>query len=470
MPDLNQRLRGIDRLSPPDLLPKARVKAEGASFGHSGVVATRSRRLATIVVALVIGLGGVAALFLAFGRNEQPTEPASPMPERIVFSSLIFPDTHGQIYSMAPDGSNLVQLTQGAVSYSSVSTSPDGERMAYVRLAIDLVPPRELPGPEGIYVANADGTGATEVFRSDEMPQSIKQVQWSPDGQSLGFVLRSIPPGRSSEGDWTYELWVMGADGSDPHPVSDDRITSFSWSPDGDRFVVTKETLDGNRFVNDIFVIGLDGSNLARLTSQGASRDPIWSPDGQRILFAEGWVPAGPRVMMMRADGSGVEQLLLGYDGWTVPLAWAPESDHVLVRAGNNQHQCSMLLASVSSGTSSVLLEGTTPRLQRDLGRGETPSSIGDPCVESASWSDPATRSSQTKATGASQSPQTVRIPDVVGLSPDEAEDVLMDLGLSMESEVVTGEYTNAAVIEQDPPPSSIAEEGDSIKVVIGPA
>src|SRR6266498_3547007 len=149
----------------------------------------------------------------------------------------------------------------------------------------------------------------------------------------------------------------LAADRSDPHPLSDDRITSFSWSPTGDRFAVTKETFGGNRSVDDIFVIGLDGSNLARLTTQGASRDPIWSPDGQRILFAEGWGPDGPRVMMMRADGSEVEPLPVRYDGWTEPLAWAPDSRQVLVMGGNDRHQCSMLLASVSSGTSSVLLE-----------------------------------------------------------------------------------------------------------------
>jgi hypothetical protein len=467
MPDLNERLRGIDRLSPPDLLSEARFKAEQASSGRSGVAATPMRRLATIVVALMLGLGGVAALFLAFGR-EQRTEPAAPVPERIVFSSLIFPDAPGQIYAMAPDGSDLVQLTRGTESYSSVSVSPDGERMAYVRLDLDAGSGGG-PGPEGIYVANADGTDATEVFRSGETPQSILEIQWSTDGRSLGFVLQSIPPGESSEADWTYELWVMGADGSDPHPVSDDRITSFSWSPAGDRLAVTKETVAGDRSVDDIFVIGLDGSNLARLTSQGASRNPIWSPDGQRILFAEGWVPNGPRVMVMRVDGSEVEPLPVRYDGWTEPLAWAPDSEQVLVSGGDDRHRCSTLVVSVDGGATSVLLEGTTPLATRFLGPGETPSSIGDPCLQSASWSG-ATPSSQTMAPGASQAPQTVRVPEVVGLRPDKAEVALMELGLSMESEVVSGGYTNAAVIEQDPEPGTILEMGDTVKVVIGPA
>jgi Tol biopolymer transport system component len=467
MPDLNQRFRGIDRLSPPDLLSEARVKAEEGSSGRSGVAATPMRRLATIVVALAFGLSGVAALFLAFG-DEQRTEPGAAVPARIVFSSLIFPDAPGQIYAMAPDGSDLVQLIRGAESYSSVRISPDGERMAYVRLERDAGSGGR-PGPEAIYVANADGTDATEVFRSSETPQSIVELDWSPDGRSLGFVLRSIPPGKSSEADWPYDLWVMSADGSDPRRVSDDRITSFSWSPTGDRFAVTKETFAGNRSGDDIFVIGLDGSNLARLTTQGASRDPIWSPDGQRILFAEGWGPDGPRVMVMRADGSDVEPLAVRYDGWTEPLAWAPDSQQVLVRGGNDRHQCSMLLVSVAGAATSVLLEGTTPLATRSFGAGETPSAIGDPCVESASWSG-VTPSSQTTAADVSRAPQTVRVPEVVGLSPEKAEVALIELGLSMESEVVTGTYTNAAVIEQEPEPGTIVEVGGTVKVVIGPA
>lgn len=102
-------------------------------------------------------------------------------------------------------------------------------------------------------------------------------------------------------------------------------------------------------------------------------------------MFAEGWMPRGPRVMVMRADGSEVEPLPLRYEGWAEPLAWAPDSGRILVGGGNSQHDCSMLLAS-ASGETSVLLEGTTVLATQHLEPGETPAATGDPCVQSASW------------------------------------------------------------------------------------
>ena len=147
------------------------------------------RRVAIIAAALVIGLAATAALFVAFGRDGNQVTPAGPGPERIFFTSIMFPDEPGQIYSMAPDGSDVVQVTEPPASYSSVSVSPDGARMAYVMVDV------KVPDSEGIYVANTDGSNATEIFRSSETPQSLIDLQWSPDGhRSASSTDRSHRP------------------------------------------------------------------------------------------------------------------------------------------------------------------------------------------------------------------------------------------------------------------------------------
>ncbi|MEX0985251.1 MAG: hypothetical protein WD096_09400 [Actinomycetota bacterium] len=401
MTNLDDRLRGIDRLTPPDLLTKARGRAQRAPsrpFSGGG-----PRRIATIVVALTVGLSGVAAAFFAFDRDARDVRSFVAVPERIVFSSLQFPDEPGRIYSMDPDGENRVLMIRGGPEedYSSASLSSDGARLAFVHF--DRTEEPDTSGvPQRIYVADADGSNATEIFRSTERPLSITALRWSPDGASLAFILRSIPPGGASEADWTHRLWVMGADGSNAHPVSDEQITSFSWAPDGERLAVTRESLDGNRFVDDIFVIGLDGSTIAQLTAQGESRAPVWSPDGLRIMFAEGSVPDGPRVMVMQADGSDPRPIAIDHDGYTEPLTWAPDSEQALVGAGSlKSNECSLLVVS-PSGETSVLLQGSTfPPSSLET----TQSPRDDPCVQSASWvGTPAIQSvSSTSAPPSSQ-------------------------------------------------------------------
>lgn len=363
MPDLKERLRGIDQLAPPDLWEAARARAEAATSDSRGVSTTR--RLVTIGVALGIGLGGVVALLIAFDQDSDGPTPAAPLPSRIVFSTATGPDHPGQLYSMNPDGSAIRQITSGTESYSSVALSPDGRRIAYVRL--DGYGQQGPTGPEAIYVANPDDTGASEIYRSSETPQSVVDLDWSPDGGSIGFILRSIPVGGGSEAGWTYRLWIMGADGSDPHPVSDEQITSFSFAPSGDRFAVTRELVDGVHFVDDIFVLGLDGS-FSQLTAQGASRNPIWSPDGARILFEQGW--SSVRTMVMLADGSDIRRLSEPRDRVTEPLTWNADSTQILVRTIERYH-CAMIRVDLSGGGTFTLSEG---------------SDAGIPCVQSASW------------------------------------------------------------------------------------
>ena len=151
---------------------------------------------------------------------------------------------------------------------------------------------------------------------------------------------------------------------------------------------MTEESVDGQKFVDDIFVIASDGSAQSQLTDDGASRNPYWSPDGHQVLFERGWVPSGPVVMLMNSDGSDIRPLelqgTLADSFWAEPLGWWPDSTRFLVRTGDKDHHCSTALVQ-SSGASEPLLYGTGWPGSLS-GPGKTPSSTGDPCVESASW------------------------------------------------------------------------------------
>jgi Tol biopolymer transport system component len=90
------------------------------------------------------------------------------------------------------------------------------------------------------------------------------------------------------------------------------------WSPRGDRIVFSR-VVDGDY---EIYSIAPDGTNVKRLTSAiGNDAHQGWSPDGEHIVFASsrmGFKDEGPytdapqpygELFVMRADGTGVEQL-----------------------------------------------------------------------------------------------------------------------------------------------------------------
>lgn len=369
-----RELEKVDLLDPPEHL-QGRIGHVPTPDRHGG----HGQRILIGIIAMVIGLAGVAVAVLVFGRVDEGATPAASK-QRIVYSTVLFPDTPAQLYSMDPDGSNVVNLTNDDLSYFNAALSPDGSRLAFVRFD------KEGNREEGIYVAGPDASGATAIYTSGETPQSILDLQWSPDGHELAFVLRTIPPGGGSEADFKQRLWLMEADGSDLHLVSEDQVTSFSWAPSGNGFAVTVQSPDGTRFVDDIFTMGLDGSTTGRLTSNGSSHDPMWAPDGQHIMFEGGWANA-VRLMMMDSDGSDAHPVALDWDGWTEPLTWSPDSQAVLVSAGTDQHECATLRVNPTSGSYVTLLDGSTMLAVGDVSPGETPHATGDPCTQSAAWS-----------------------------------------------------------------------------------
>jgi beta-lactam-binding protein with PASTA domain len=77
---------------------------------------------------------------------------------------------------------------------------------------------------------------------------------------------------------------------------------------------------------------------------------------------------------------------------------------------------------------------------------------------------------SQTTTPSVSQARQTVVVPELRGLSAEQAEAMLMDVGLSIDAKTVTGDYV-IGVIKQNPLPGTILQMGESVSVkVVTPA
>jgi TolB protein len=75
----------------------------------------------------------------------------------------------------------------------------------------------------------------------------------------------------------------------------------------------------------DLYIIGVDGSGLRRITD---GVDPIWSPDGKQIAFARWREPRGIWVMDL-AGGSASERRVFDWSEARWP-SWSPDGQEIL--------------------------------------------------------------------------------------------------------------------------------------------
>lgn len=124
-----------------------------------------------------------------------------------------------------------------------------------------------------VWVADIDGSNATNATywlgAVNCMPA------WSPDGTQVAFQ-RSIPTDELSPCEAGFEIWVVDADGSNPHRVSPLGLFTYepSWAPDGYRIVCTTDDAGTH-------IVDSDGTDWQSLP--GVAGQAKWSPDGSLI-------------------------------------------------------------------------------------------------------------------------------------------------------------------------------------------
>ena len=197
------------------------------------------------------------------------------------------------------------------VSPSSLSWSPDGGRLLFVRKdRADKYGSRQADIYE--YDLNGEDRGLASgvlwtlpgvVGGFGPEPRRIRRLSrglrafypsYSPDGRWIAFV-------RNQGG--SNNLGLMSADGGEVRMLTDfadgTQLYTPRWSPDGRRLVLSI----GRRGKRDIVVLGVERGEDARLASaaevappasrfevlvatEGTDRDPVFSADGGEVIFA----------------------------------------------------------------------------------------------------------------------------------------------------------------------------------------
>jgi TolB protein len=237
---------------------------------------------------------GLRRLTSGPARRQYQTPRLSRDGTKVLFASHRIGGT-SQIYVMNSDGSGIIDLSRApAANDDHPVWSPDGRRIAFVRNLYDAS--GRLDDRSGIYVMNADGSRQTQVGNPRDGTPT-----WSPDGRKIALT-------RSGG------IYVMNADGTGAIRLTSSPTGDFqpAWSPDGRRIAFTRFGSSGpvlSGFLGDIYIMNADGSaqtSLTRTGGRGSNLNPVWSPDGRKILFTSTRDGDGSqaRLYMMNADGS----------------------------------------------------------------------------------------------------------------------------------------------------------------------
>jgi Tol biopolymer transport system component/imidazolonepropionase-like amidohydrolase len=158
-------------------------------------------------------------------------------------------------------------------TWMNLDLSPDGRTIVF-----DLV--------GDLYTVPAAGGEARRITSG---PAYDWGPRYSPDGRFLSFA---------SDRGGNQDLWIMGADGSDPRPLTSDKegvISSAAWTPDGLYLVARREVVaHGGIPPVELWMYHREGGAGVPLVKKEMIHNasgPAPSPDGRYIYYAGRKVP-----------------------------------------------------------------------------------------------------------------------------------------------------------------------------------
>jgi Tol biopolymer transport system component len=188
----------------------------------------------------------------------------------------------------------------------------DGDAKPYTLAATRALAPRF--GGTSLFYLSSRGTGdglwrlrdgqTSEIWKGIDRPLS-EPAAVSPDGLRVAVVVAK---------DGKRRLTVMSADGTNAQSLAPSidiegtpGAATADWSPSGDWIVTGGSDAHGRA----LFKIPVDGGAPVRLVD-GQAVNPIWSPDGNLIVYVGVFMAGQTELRAVRPDGAPVQLDLIG--------------------------------------------------------------------------------------------------------------------------------------------------------------
>jgi Tol biopolymer transport system component len=172
----------------------------------------------------VMNADGTGSVNITNTPNGSEFNPSwSPDGSRIAFGGRLDETEDFEIWSIAPDGNNRLQLTDDDLDSSQPDWAPDGSKVVYSLGSDDL----------GYDLWTVEPDGSDEALLLD-LDENLESPAYSPDGTRIAF---------GAYNGTETNVWVAAADGANPVLINNNYTYSPSWQPVGPAPTTTTTTI-----------------------------------------------------------------------------------------------------------------------------------------------------------------------------------------------------------------------------------
>lgn len=263
--------------------------------------------------------------------NTFPVFAKAPTTAKILFTSAR--DGNYEVYSMNPDGSEQINLTQHRAQDLDAVWSPTGERILFIS---------DRGGRRDLYLMDPDGSNIRRVFKF-KTKEIRRNPTWSPDGKQIAY----------DQGNFDtriFHIYIATLGGREAEQLV--RGTDPAWSPDGTEIVCNLRSR--LTFIN---VHTREQEQLLPRKAMFWQNEPSWSAAGDKLVFVWNKDPFPPdhkigiepvpevwlnkrTVYIINRDGTGLKQVVDEADPRAQHPELSPNGDEVLyTKVVKQRHQ-----------------------------------------------------------------------------------------------------------------------------------